>query len=394
MRPLVKKLGIALASPLVAGALLEAGLTIAGFVHPPLDAPLIVWNQKEDEEMVNGEGVHAMDVRSLWGLRAGAAVPDGAADAERVNSAGFRGPERAREKPAGALRVVTLGDSSTFGLGVRYAQTWSARLEAELCELGFEAQVLDGGVIGYTARQGLERYRDLMRDYEPDVVIAAFGAVNEHFSNLSGSDAERIAECLGRDGRVGRLAATLRKNLRVLHLADWIVEESRGGRKALVDSWYAENQRKIEAAQEVGRVDWTGVRRVSPDEYDAALEALAADVDADGAKLVLVAMPRRPAFEESHPILAEYTRRTKEAAARLRAPLYDAHAAFRDRARWDEEGERLYLTDDAVHPSPMGHAKIAAALAEIVAGIGGVAAVAPFDSSGAGAGAGSDAAAQ
>lgn len=374
MRPLAKKLLIALASPAAAGLALEVGLHVASFEHPPLDAPLIIWNQKEDAAMLRGEGVHAVHVRALWALRPGARIQEGAADEETVNVAGFRGPERSLEKPAGVLRVVTLGDSSTFGFGVRYPETWSALLEARLRERGVEAEVLDGGVIGYTARQGLERYRELMRDYDPDVVIAAFGAVNEHFSNQSGSDAERIARSLDRDGSLARLAATLRANLRVLHLADWIVEESRGGRKALVESWYAQNQQKIDAMKDAGRVEWQGVRRVSLDEYDAALEDLAREVAADGARLVLVAMPRRPAFEESHPILGEYSARTRDCAARLGAPLYDAHAAFRDRTHWEEEGANLFLPDDAVHPSPLGHAKIASALADLVAGLGGAAA--------------------
>jgi hypothetical protein len=46
-----------------------------------------------------------------------------------INSHGTRGPEFAAQKPAGTLRVLSLGDSRTFGWGLADDETYSRRLE-------------------------------------------------------------------------------------------------------------------------------------------------------------------------------------------------------------------------------------------------------------------------
>ena len=49
----------------------------------------------------------------------------------RINSLGLRGPETTRSKPAGVFRVLALGDSFTFGAGVRAEHAWPAVLETD-----------------------------------------------------------------------------------------------------------------------------------------------------------------------------------------------------------------------------------------------------------------------
>ena len=48
------------------------------------------------------------------------------------NSLGFRGRDRPFEKPPGAFRIVGIGDSFTYGVGVDYDATFLARLESAL----------------------------------------------------------------------------------------------------------------------------------------------------------------------------------------------------------------------------------------------------------------------
>jgi len=52
----------------------------------------------------------------FWEPRPGVQVAN--CDGEHINAAGFRGPERPHAHPPDKLRIVTLGDSSTFGAGV------------------------------------------------------------------------------------------------------------------------------------------------------------------------------------------------------------------------------------------------------------------------------------
>lgn len=52
------------------------------------------------------------------------------------NSKGLRDEEHAYEKPDGVYRILMLGDSFTYGLGVRHSETCADRLETALKEQG------------------------------------------------------------------------------------------------------------------------------------------------------------------------------------------------------------------------------------------------------------------
>lgn len=65
-------------------------------------------------------------------------------------------------------RIALVGDSFTFGLEVRYEQTWGHQLEQAL---GTDYQVLNFGVDGYGTDQAYLRYRRDVVRWHPDVVI-------------------------------------------------------------------------------------------------------------------------------------------------------------------------------------------------------------------------------
>ena len=58
---------------------------------------------------------------------------------------------------AATLRIVALGDSLTAGLGLQKADGFAARLETALREKGHDVVVVDAGVSGDTASDGLAR---------------------------------------------------------------------------------------------------------------------------------------------------------------------------------------------------------------------------------------------
>jgi hypothetical protein len=86
-----------------------------------------------------------------------------------VNRYGFvRTRPMTQARPAGVTRVITFGDSQTFGAGVSPDHTYSAFAEQALGE-GWE--VLDAGISGY---RSLNVYRLLqlrMEAFEPSVVV-------------------------------------------------------------------------------------------------------------------------------------------------------------------------------------------------------------------------------
>ena len=111
----------------------------------------------------------------LYGLRPGAtsrhsrALPVEYA----VNSDGFRDAPRAQRKPAGALRILVLGDSVAFGFGVAQEESFPAQLEARLAR-GGRAEVLNFGVGGYNPYTEAALLADRGLSFEPDLVLVQF----------------------------------------------------------------------------------------------------------------------------------------------------------------------------------------------------------------------------
>lgn len=65
-------------------------------------------------------------------------------------------------------RIALVGDSFTFGLEVRYGETWGRQLELAL---GGDYQVLNFGVDGYGVDQAYLRYRRDATQWHPEIVV-------------------------------------------------------------------------------------------------------------------------------------------------------------------------------------------------------------------------------
>ncbi|MFZ2160709.1 MAG: hypothetical protein WAW02_00695 [Sideroxyarcus sp.] len=92
-----------------------------------------------------------------------------------TNSKGFRNAkEFDYRKPAGTLRVLTLGDSCTQGHEVRQDQTFSAVLERSLNFHKSPAEVINTGVSGFGNDEELVLLENEGFKYNPDVVVVGF----------------------------------------------------------------------------------------------------------------------------------------------------------------------------------------------------------------------------
>jgi hypothetical protein len=92
---------------------------------------------------------------------------------ETVNSLGMRDVERAVANPAGATRVLVLGDSFVEGYSVADDETLTRKLEAHLANNGRAVEVLNAGVGGYSTDQELIWFRKRGRFFKPDIVVLA-----------------------------------------------------------------------------------------------------------------------------------------------------------------------------------------------------------------------------
>ncbi len=120
--------------------------------------------------------VHQYDPKLGWTMR-----PDLDVSLQtyrlKTNSQGLRNAET--QAPTGQVRILALGDSRTYGEGTDNESTWPALLEKKLNEyIPGKFEVINAGVSGYNAFQGLRYLQTRGMELKPNLVIAAFG-VNE-----------------------------------------------------------------------------------------------------------------------------------------------------------------------------------------------------------------------
>lgn len=138
------------------------------------------------------------------------------------------------DAPRDALRVALLGDSQTFGFGVRDEETFGAHLEALLEDAtGEDVVVLNAGVPGYGTADQLAFLRSRWETLEPDIVIVQFLPANDFAENKSPAKewvAIREGMLASRDAAPSRARWTVRGARRWLkrhsHLAALVSENA------------------------------------------------------------------------------------------------------------------------------------------------------------------------
>lgn len=96
-----------------------------------------------------------------------------------INSQGYRGEEPAVPKPEGVYRILCLGGSTTFSVGVvgEYDKAWPPQLQAMLSERhpGKTFEVVNAGVPGWHSADSLLNFHLRLQQLQPDLVIVYHG---------------------------------------------------------------------------------------------------------------------------------------------------------------------------------------------------------------------------
>jgi peptidoglycan/LPS O-acetylase OafA/YrhL/lysophospholipase L1-like esterase len=96
----------------------------------------------------------------------------------RINAAGFRGPELAREK-GDRFRIFALGESQTFGPTLREGdKPWPELLQGlfdQHASCGRPVEVVNAGTEAYTLEDNLERMRRDILPLKPDLILSTHG---------------------------------------------------------------------------------------------------------------------------------------------------------------------------------------------------------------------------
>jgi lysophospholipase L1-like esterase len=290
---------------------------------------------------------------------------------EPINQAGFRGREFL-PKRSEVFRVLTLGDSCTFGLAppefAHYIKMPYARLLERMVEVKHgpgHLEVLNAGSPGYNSYQGLMLLRTKLRDLDPDLVTVRFGW-NDHSMSATSERSSAFRESANPLLR-GLQASLLRSAIYQFAMRVRMELELRTqgqSKSSRPDEWqpamsiedYQYALREIaKLARRRGAEVWflTAPQAFHDAEGIARYEALPPDAIARG----ILRFNAVSTFARMGAIHESYVRATREVAKEMEVPLVDMAALY---AR--SKNEELFSLEDGLHPGPHGHRLEARAL--------------------------------
>jgi lysophospholipase L1-like esterase len=291
--------------------------------------------------------------------------PDLVIGGKPLNRAGFRTHEFTDKTP-GVFRVLSLGDSCTFGIIASQAQgaeyirePYPQQLERLVTErIGPDRlEVLNAGIAGYNSFQGLMLLRTKLRGLEPDLITVRFGW-NDHFMSAEAAGAYGYREP---------------DNAIVLGLQDLMLRTSLYGFFRRLNFELQALRASASPPPPIGLpTEWKP--NVPREDYKHNLRRIVALGRARGAEVWLLTSPHAfvidlnrgqeekfpkqslwfnalPTFARLVEIHDDYNQATREVGAELHAPVIDMDAVYRGHA-----SEPLFSQRDAPHPTAQGHA--------------------------------------
>ncbi len=199
------------------------------FLEDPADSPLMIpvgpdeWKASE---------LHRSDPYLFWRNRTDVDIVYKGARVV-TNSHGMRDDPVTKRKPAGGFRVLSLGESTTFGSKVEQEECYSMRLEECLDgrSAGREVEVLNAGTPGWSLVQSFVYLEREGLEFDPDVILVYHG-----FNDLlPTSYTSKRVERAGGSGESGPeagtdLALASRKRGTLERVGAWVHERSRAFR--------------------------------------------------------------------------------------------------------------------------------------------------------------------
>lgn len=298
-----------------------------------------------------------------------------------INAQGFRGDEDVSEtKKPGSFRILCLGDSYSYGVGVKNGETYPAMLESFLSQKfsGVDFQVINAASPFYGVFDELDYYRDKGRKLKADLVILQFSI----------DDLEDMSHSFFREKNKRLFGGKYHRLERALHAEEIssllnaispgvLFKQNEAGANNSFHGANANNPLSPSRAEQdilSERRDLLNERNVPElrrfwDNYLDGLVELRREIERDGSELLVVLAPDVRQMDEylNAPGFA--------LASSLNALGFDAMnfaPLFRTYAMRDQA--KLFLVPFNDHLSPLGNALIASGVADrlrLAAGAGG-----------------------
>jgi hypothetical protein len=282
-------------------ALLEIGLRLfAPQITPPIT------------------GLFVADPATAYRLAPGARVPYRFAEGNTtfdINSQGLREDHVIGPPAVGVTRLLNLGDSFTFGMGVNADQAFPALLNGAVAADGGKVESINAGVFGY----GTDNEAAWLRTYgwplQPRIVLVGFFVGNDVKDVMLGMDKTTV----DKDGRLVAASASLQA------MGQPAAAEETGDAPAAgggVKGWLEQNSHAYLFLRNVYyRLTGAATKVQKPTIFDSAsfflkdqppeisagwdktlaiLDAMRADAQAHRATLVVVAIPTREQAQDTY----------------------------------------------------------------------------------------------
>ncbi len=287
----------------------------------------------------------------------------------KINSHGHRGPEFSAQKN-GRFRVITLGDSVTFGIMLPLESTFPYQLSELLKASSSGTDVLNLGVGGYDVLQevSLLEYKGLA--YEPDLVVLGFcfndvGVASPNWAFIEQADGYRtsfifhfraahfVAEKIGRTQTI--------QWMRKMNEPEVFLKEFEGRITAI-----GEDEMELRNLMQATTDDYPSIW--FRDEYRIgrlrySFEHLAAMAENAGFSVVVVIVPWLSDDTMGYPLKIPDTIVTLE-AERVGFDVLDVVPDFMDAGLADLRIQE----EDPVHPNKTGHSIVAQRLKTYIEG--------------------------
>lgn len=320
---LLQNLALSCAVFFLCGAALEITLRLCGYgnleIYQP--DPKLYWRLKPDQDCYTKIGHKPV----------------------HINSRGTRGPEFQTEKTAGTIRVLSLGDSRTFGWGLADGETYSRRLEQLLQAYvgsGKKVEVVNAGVNAWSYPQMLVYFRDFGLKYQPDYVVLGEANLWTQFSEKNSP--EFVRQFMWR--------VRLKNFLRHFAIYHFVVEVQ-------LQELYQRERVKFIPVDPKQDMLFKQEQQSDPDVvFRNAIEGVCRLAQTNHVRTVLLFLPTLTELTATNRLEVFEVKRT--ASAKFGAPLVDLTADLKPR------GKDLYLDADPVHLDAEGNAIVAERLFE------------------------------
>ena len=262
-----------------------------------------------------------------------------------VNAQGSRGPAFSPDKTTNTFRVLSLGDSRTFGWGLADDETYSRRLEQLLRqEFGGTKnfEVINAGVNAWSYPQMAVYFRDIGLRYQPDLVILAEANLWTQFSEKN--DAAFVKKFLGR--------VRLKNFLRRFAIYHFVVEVQ-------LREFYERQRTKFIPVDPKQDALFKEQQQSDPDAvFRAAIEDICRTAQSNRIPAVLLFLPTLEDLQSTNQSSVLRAKLAVHAATAV--PLADLTADLAP------QGKALYLDADPVHLNARGNEIVAQRLFETV----------------------------